>query len=208
MKTTSDRRLPVLALLVPAMLAAALTGCSGSDGALAGAPVASVAGQNSAKAGADPGAEKNSGSGAKTDAEVEAQRPQLRVDSTEVEKARLMSVWANCLKQYGVPTYEKSRDNIKQVFPGGEKKEYPEAYERCAGKQPLTPAATDPQRNPDYADDFHEYVKCVNRDSKIIKIRQTGDGWTYTERFSVPDATWDEFNKVDKACELEAFGSE
>jgi hypothetical protein len=206
--TSTDRALPLtLTVLIGVLVPVVLSGCSADKEPSGGAPVASVA-RSSPPATSDSDDPAGPEAGGQNDGQSD--RPQLRVDTSDAEHARLLGIWTTCLKQQGVPTYTKAGDGgVVWAFPEGEQKDHPKAYQACRSKQPISPAATDPDRNPEYADDFRDYVKCINRDSKIIKVRQTKDGWTWADDDTQEsEAVMDAFTEVDQACELEAFGRE
>ena len=194
-------RLAFAPIITPALVAAGLllTACGGGGSSTPqGAAVASI-GSHEAKEG--------HASAAVASQAADAHRPQLRVDTSDAEKARLQNIWARCLSGKGVPTYTKSGDKLSWIFPEGGEDEYPKQFQACQQKQPLGPASEDPDRNPHYADDFTNYVKCINRDSPVVKVVQTKDGWTWADSNpEVNEDTQKQFDQIDKACELEAFG--
>ena len=135
-------------------------------------------------------------------ADPDGQRPQLRVDSSEEDRIRLNNIWTSCLRDQGVPTYQKG----KWLFPGNDKDDFKAEFKTCQSKQPRQPASEDPARNPHYAKDNRNWIKCINRDSPVIKIRETPDGWTYVKDYGANDAREAAFERTVRACELEAFG--
>lgn len=194
MLTTTRPRKTAVPLLVA--LVVLLTGCSGGGSESdAGAGVSSIAGQATHTPPSQAGAD--------------ARRPQLRVDTTEAEKARLLTVWGKCLKGQGVPTYEK--DGGKLVLTEAKPSEYAAQFAACADKEPVYPAALDPQRNPHYADDMREWVACTNEKSPTLKVVQTDDGPRPADDAAYNNASDEaqkQFAKVQQNCQYEAFGRE
>jgi hypothetical protein len=135
-------------------------------------------------------------------ADPDSQRPQLRVDSSEEERLRLNNAWTSCLKNEGVPTYQKAA----WLFPGKGEDEFPAAFKTCHLKQPRIPARQDPARNPHYAEDNRNWIKCINKKSPVIKIRGTEDGWTFVRDYGSDPAQQDAFDRTVRDCELQAFG--
>jgi hypothetical protein len=137
-----------------------------------------------------------------TSADPEAGRPQLRVDTSQDERRRLTNVWSSCLKTQGVATYTKGG----WVFPAKGEDDLPAAFKACHRKQPRQPASQDPARNPHYEQDNRDWIRCINKKSPVIKIRETPDGWTYVKDYDPNDADDDAFNRIVTDCESEAFG--
>ncbi|MFI6758468.1 hypothetical protein ACIBF5_04895 [Micromonospora sp. NPDC050417] len=192
-------------LLAPAalLLSVALAGCAGGGGSGGAtntsttdrvATLTTVAPSNTAGPGEDRG------------------RPQLRLDMSEEEKDRYWTTYKVCLRDHGVqpvrqgagapgpfsPTDGEDSLNLDQ---SGEPKA---AYVACAGKLPLQPVELDPEKNPQYADQWNNYIHCLREHG--IKLHATSPG----------NATWDDdvkeapssgdYNKWDKQCTMEVFG--
>jgi hypothetical protein len=183
-------------IVIPAalVLAVSLTGCSGGkDESSSGAAVASLPGQgDKAQAAAhsdDP------------------RRPHLRVDTTDEEKERLISVWGRCVKSQGAPVSEKEGGLVVPDLT--QRQAFLKAYQACADKEPVYPPALDPAQNPRYADDERNWVKCVNEKSPIIKVKLTDDGPRETESYdNVTGAVRAAFEETFQNCKYEAFGRE
>lgn len=160
-------------------------------------------------AGCSDGGSEQASQSTSSKASTDARRPQLRVDTTEAEKARLLTVWGKCLKGQGVPTYEK--DGGKLVLTKAKPSEYAAQFAACADKEPVYPAALDPQRNPHYADDMREWVACINEKSPTLKVVQTDDGPRPADDSAynnAGDEAQKQFAKVQQNCQYEAFGRE
>ncbi|WP_159054160.1 hypothetical protein [Streptomyces sp. AS58] len=162
-----------------------------------------------------PGAEATKGEGDKdpsADPAVEAKRPQLRLDTSDEERARLGDAYNACLEAQGVPmeTERAASAGAKQASPvQGLGPEYDDEFDACLVKLPLQPPETAPDTNPQYADDFRAYVQCLqSRGMKVHVVPDTSvypDGltWTYDddagpESVEVPAQT-------EKECMMEAF---
>lgn len=200
MSSHSSLRL-VLPTLVPAILL--LAGCSGNgqESASAVASIPTATSQASTSNAAQPPAS----------ADLESKRPQFRVDTTEAEKARLISVWGACLKRQGVPTYEKGDAEARFILTEADPADYPKQFKACAGKEPLYPAAMDPARNPNYNDDMRNWVKCINRESPTIKAIGTDDGPRVKDASTynnASDVVRQKYDEVERNCQYEAFGRE
>ena len=192
-----------------AALAILLAGCS--DGGGAGAPEAGVA----SLAGQAPQASASGAAQASTSAEIDSRRPQLRVDTSDAEKERLLGVWGLCLKSKGVPTYEKdtSDTGTRLVLTEARPADYPAQFKACADKQPVWPAALDPNRNPHYAEDNRNWLKCINRESpiKVVEadpdIGPRADPQAYSSASAAARKEFDEkFERIYTECQYEAFG--
>ena len=196
------KRLTLSLIATVGLLAPVLAGCSGGSGP-AVASVASI--PNTATAGSS-GAGSTTAAAGSSQASIDARRPQLRVDTTEAEHARLSNIWVDCLHDRGVPIYQKGAGKITWRFPQSKPEDNPKAWAACADKQPRIPASEDSSRNPHYAEDWHNYVKCLNRNSKVIKVVEGGPGdWTYANDDG-SQADLEAFDVVDHNCELQVFG--
>ncbi|GHH85077.1 hypothetical protein GCM10018793_51650 [Streptomyces sulfonofaciens] len=205
------------ALCAAVLAAAVLAGC-GTGGGTGGGPsggkeVDSLAGGSPGAGGARHGA--GAGGGASSDA-VQAKRPQLRLDTSEEESARLTDAYHACLQAHGVPmnTQRAAAAGQKQAWPlvpPGQEDRYRPAYDACLVKLPRQPPETSPRTNPHYADDYRTYVKCLKKHGmKIHMVPDTsvysdGLGWTYDSdaTSSLPES---EQPGVERNCTTEAFG--
>ncbi|MEU5090188.1 hypothetical protein [Streptomyces sp. NPDC021356] len=207
--TYSSRFLAVLGLAVAAGMT--LTACGGGDGSGRG----SGRGVDTLQSGAPTDAKK-APKGGPHDSAVEAERPQLRLDTSLEEDQRLTDAYNACLQAHGVPmnTERAAAAGAKQAAPEVSEKDsskYQAAYDACLVKLPRRPPETSPESNAHYADDYRAYVKCLqHRGMKIHLIPDTsvypdGLGWTYDDDTtgSLPES---KATEADRACSLEAFG--
>lgn len=122
---------------------------------------------------------------------VDAGRPQLRMDTSDEERQALYDRFWQCLKDHGIPMGEKNG----HLAPKEGTVDHPD----CASKRPLIAPELDEKRNPHYKDQFHAYVKCL-RDHGVM-VHEVPDGWTYDQDYnSRPDES-----KIDKTCERDSF---
>jgi len=179
---------------VVAVAISVLSGCGGGSGG-AGKPGDDVASLS------DPRASAESAKSSAASDSVSG-RPQLRLDSTPDEERRLTNAWASCLKDHGVKTYTKSGPGGDWTFPDTDASPYPASAKVCASKQPRQPAETDPTRNPHYADDFRDWIKCMNsRGLKVVALPDNS-GWNYASEKNPPNA-----DEIENDCELKAFSA-
>ncbi|MET7568800.1 hypothetical protein ABZT04_09875 [Streptomyces sp. NPDC005492] len=156
----------------------------------------------------DPG---GSDSSAKANAGADSGRPQLRLDTSDEESARLEAVWTACLHDEGAPTGHKPGSTAWSI--DGNLEKYPAAVKACQSKQPLPPPELDPSTNPHYVDDSRAYVKCLNDHGiKVHMIQDHSAGtdalsWTFNEGY-VQTVSQAEFDKIDEKCEREAFSDD
>ncbi|MFK3982849.1 hypothetical protein ACI2K4_21035 [Micromonospora sp. NPDC050397] len=141
-------------------------------------------------------------------------RPQLRLDMSEEEEERLWTLYNICLRDHGVAVIRRGEGEPGAVNPDGslnplsmdQSGEPKEAYVACANKLPLQPPELDPDKNPEYADQWNDYIRCLR--GRGIKMHATSPG----------NATWDDdvnddpgapqldLAKIEKECTLEVFG--
>ncbi|MFJ5303616.1 hypothetical protein [Streptomyces sp. NPDC088350] len=143
-----------------------------------------------------------SASGSPTpDASSEAGRPQLRLDTSPAEEARLNGIYLDCLRDHGVPGGYKPGSS--QWYPGGGGRGRDSAARRaCLPKLPLQPPELDPARNPHYLDDFREYIRCLNAGGLKVKGLPDGSGWNYDGPLTLSDS---EQADLDRHCTLKAY---
>jgi hypothetical protein len=138
---------------------------------------------------------------------IEAKRPQLRLDSTEEEAKRLRFAYWACLQTHGVKMDTARVGTSKAQAPpfmsGPNSREPAEAYKACLVKMPLMPPELDRDRNPDYVDQHHAYVKCLNARGMHVTELPDASGWTYADNDQPAESVR---NKIDKDCTMEAFG--
>lgn len=150
------------------------------------------------------------------DSAVDAKRPQLRLDTSEEEEQRLRDAYNACLQSHGVPMNTKRADiaGAKQAAPQqgrADAAKYRPAYDACLVKLPLQPPETRPESNPDYADDYRAYVKCLQeKGMKIHLVADTsvsadGLGWAY-DKDTTGTLSDSATTEAEQTCSLEAFG--
>ncbi|MCL7430319.1 hypothetical protein [Streptomyces sp. YS415] len=188
-RSSQPVRPPFTALLLGAAALVLVTGCGGSGSSDEDGKESDVA---SIGESARP---EKSPAGGKTNDEPGVQ---LRLDTSEEEHQRISNAWAACLKKEGVPTYEKGG----WVFPQWEDPAMPKATKACAELKPINPPEKDPDKNPNYLDDFRESIRCMNERGLKVKGMPDGSGWNYVGE-PPPD-----HEKIQADCELEAFGDE
>ncbi|MHC3472664.1 hypothetical protein ACYF6T_28775 [Streptomyces sp. 7R007] len=176
-----------------------ITGCSKGDAESQEDGVASVteSGGDGKGGAAESPAADDSDSG----------RPQIRLDTTDVEELRMYQGYLRCLKDHGV-TIKPIGDKIPDADPGslgwpGEDvaKEHPEAEKACLGKKPMQPAELDPKKNPDYMDDYSKWIACDNRRGLKVDPLPDGGGWDYKPGATQPGNA----DQIDQECMQEAF---
>jgi hypothetical protein len=177
---------------VGAVMISVLSGCGGGSAGASrpGDDVASISGPNASTESAEPSATLDSG------------RPQLRLDSTQEEERKLQNAWGSCLKDHGVKTYTKGSPGGEWIFPDVKASDLPASAKACASKQPLQPAETDPKRNPHYADDFRDWIKCMNSRGLKLVAPPDNQGWNYASR-TLPSNS----DEIEHDCELKAFSA-
>ncbi|MGW2211915.1 hypothetical protein [Streptomyces sp. NPDC001781] len=137
-------------------------------------------------------------------------RPQIRLDTTQIEEVRMYQGYLRCLKDHGVPIPSKGSkmpeaDPGTLWFPGIDvAKERPEAEKACLGKRPLPPPELDPKKNPDYMDDYSKWIACDNRRGLKVNPLPDGGGWNYKPGVTQPRNA----EQIDNECMIEAFGGE
>lgn len=144
---------------------------------------------------------KPSASGSQTpDASSESGRPQLRLDTSPAEEARLRGIYFDCLRDHGVEGGYKSGSS--QWYPSGSSDENPAAVKACLPKLPLQAPELDPVKNPKYLDGFREYIRCLNAGGLKVKGQSDGSGWSYD---GTPTMSQSDQETLDGQCKLEAY---
>lgn len=180
-------------------VALGLTGCGGSGDS-------GVSGKKDEVASLEKGDKKPSA--AASSADPDEGRPRLRVDSTEDEVRALYNAYYSCLKQHGgkVEQVTGSKSGGEYVLTGPEDEQQPaEAVKACENKNPLPAPETDPQQNPNYADDFRAWVTCINDRGLRVKALPDGSGWNWDSNVSEEEKGSPRAKKIISDCEIEAF---
>jgi hypothetical protein len=184
--------------LLVIMSVLALTAC-GSSPAASGERVATLAsgGPATTPASAPPAAE--------------AGRPQLRLDTSDEERNRMFAAYDDCLVKNGVKVNTGDQAGpVTNELPDGrpgrvldQSGEPRSAYRACAGKLPLQPPELDEEKNPRYAQQWNDNVKCLRAHGLMVHVTKPGE-WTYD---SADTPLPDNQEEIEDACMLEAFGA-
>lgn len=137
---------------------------------------------------------------ASASAAAESGRPQLRLDTSDEERAQLYQVWTNCLHDHGVPAGHKPGSTQWSI--AGDINKYPAALSACLSKRPIEPPEEDPAKNPHYMDDFRAYIKCLNDGGLKVKGLSDGSGYNYDGETTLTQAQQD---KLDHDCTMKAY---
>ncbi|MCX4903713.1 hypothetical protein [Streptomyces sp. NBC_00878] len=176
-----------------------LTACGGGTGGSGGGSGASdddgVASIASPSTGTSP-----SGASPSTGTDPDTGRPQLRLDTSDAETARLNQIFFRCLYEQGVPGGTKPGSTGISV--NADIRKYPAAYKACKSKWPLQPPELDQAKNPHYMDDYREYIRCLNAGGLKVKALPDGGGWNYDGESDLTEA---QQHKLDRDCELKAY---
>jgi hypothetical protein len=130
-----------------------------------------------------------------------SQRPQLRLDTGDAERNRLFTAYDDCLVAHGVKinTKRSAVAGGRSLDQSGEPKA---AYVACAGKLPQQPPELDEDKNPNYAAQWNDNVKCLRAHGLMVHVTKPGE-WTWDSADAVVP---DNEEQIEKACELQAFG--
>ncbi|WP_116215315.1 hypothetical protein [Streptomyces olivoreticuli] len=149
--------------------------------------------------GAKSESKEKAGGGTGENADAEKGRPQLRLDSSQEEEARLWNAYNACLKTNGVEMQPRPGGG-EGPAEGGEPKA---AYDKCQVKMPLLPPEMDEKKNPQYLDNFRDWVRCINSKGVPVKGKPDGSGWEYAGESGKSET---EVNKIANDCKVETFG--
>ncbi len=166
------------------MTSMVLGGCSGSadDSESGSTGVASIP--------------SNTTAGQAASSPASAEGPQARIDTPAMEITRWQTVYLKCLKDHGTPGIIATGGQLK----GNPEAAPPAALTACASKKPNSLAPElDPKKNPDYDEQFSKMVKCLQ--DKGFKIRETEEGWTFTEADPLPPNDVE----IELECQVQAF---
>lgn len=165
------------------MVLTACGGVGGNDDTDKGGGKNEVASLNSPSAG-------GTSASANASADPDAGRPQIRLDSTNEEINRMYEAWQACLKEHGAAEKYKRKPNDPSVL-------------ACKGKEPLDPPELDPAKNPDYADDVREMVKCMKGHG--IKALVYEGNWALETGNEMNRPHYSEY---ELQCQVKAFGED
>ncbi|MFI6078362.1 hypothetical protein ACIA5C_43235 [Actinoplanes sp. NPDC051343] len=130
-------------------------------------------------------------------------RPQLRLDTSDTESSRLFTAYDDCLVAHGVKV-----NPVDQAGPAGpgrrldQSGEPKSAYVACQYKLPLQPPELDEDKNPNYAAQWNDNVKCLRAHGMMVRVTKPGE-WTWDSSDTVVP---DNESELEHTCTLEAFG--
>ncbi|GAA2616633.1 hypothetical protein [Paractinoplanes durhamensis] len=127
-------------------------------------------------------------------------RPQLRLDTSDAEKARLATAYTDCLVGHGVKVLLTDGKGGRRIDDSGEPKS---AYLACANKLPLQPKELDEQTNPKFAEQWQDHVRCLRKHGFQVHVTEPGS-WTYDSDHPAHPPNEDQ---IEKDCIQEAFGA-
>lgn len=165
---------------------AVLTACSGGAGTgerVASAPPASGASSTAASGGG------TAGSG----------RPQLRLDTSDEERTRLLNIWSACMHEHGVAYQSVVKDGFH--VPNNSDLDFATASAACLSKSPLDPPELSPDTNPHYMDDFRAEIACLRAHGLNVKPFPEGGGYSFPDGWAPPNEA-----QVEHTCKMKAFG--
>ncbi|MEV0276409.1 hypothetical protein AB0I22_08510 [Streptomyces sp. NPDC050610] len=180
-----------------------LTACGGGGDDAKGDKADGVASIETGK----PGAGANNDSGK---ASSDSGRPRWRLDSTDEEIVAIWDRYYGCLKENGVRMNSQRGHDLPagpdgKVLGVGGKKEPKAAYTKCESKMPQAPDVLDRKKNPKFDQMLAAEVKCMqDKGMKVVLGGDKGTDWSFTDQSSGLSEAQE--NKIEKACELEAFG--
>jgi hypothetical protein len=144
--------------------------------------------------------------------DVDSQRPQVRLDTSDAEHDRLYIAYDDCLVAHGVKVLtgkpgepqmgaSDTRGRPSRLLDhSGEPKP---AYAACLSKKPLEPPELDESTNPNYAAQWNDNVKCLRAHGVMVHVVKPGE-WTYDSSNTVTPPNEAE---LEKTCLIQAFGS-
>jgi hypothetical protein len=125
--------------------------------------------------------------------------PQIRLDSTREEINVLSQTYMRCLGDHGAKVYSAPAKGGPGTL-GMDGDPPAAAVAACASKKPIFPPELDPAQNPDYKQQWHEQVKCMQ--SKGMPIIETDDGWTFNSDHAKVPANEEQ---IEIECQVQAF---
>ncbi|MGW3150948.1 hypothetical protein ACWDG1_41220 [Streptomyces sp. NPDC001177] len=177
-------------------VALGLSGCGGSGGSGKKDDVASLQQDSKKPAASASSADRGQGG------------PRLRLDSTDDEVRALWNAYYSCLKDHGgkVEQITGPKAAGKYMLSGANDKEQPPAaVKACTTKRPIPVPETDPDQNPHYADDFRDWVKCLNDRGIPVKALPDASGWNYDKSMSEDEKGSPRTQRIERECEIQAF---
>jgi hypothetical protein len=183
----------VVAFMTTVVLLTALGGCGGSD-------------SNSAPAGnhsSEVASIKTPATASARATAVKAERPLMRDDDSEADRARLIKVYTDCMVEHGLPkgfvaadAYPDDLDDL-----GLRKGLAAKINAACATKEPESPFRRAARLDPEFADHVRANVKCLNSHGVKAVVNDDGGVGLVDGLPSSSKARWLE------ECEKQAFAT-
>jgi hypothetical protein len=125
------------------------------------------------------------------------------MDTSDEEEQRYWTAYEDCLVAHGVKT-----NPVDQPGPAGpgrrldQSGEPKSAYVACKDKLPLQPPELDEDRNPNFAAQWNDNVKCLRAHGVMVHVTEPGS-WTYDSSDTPLPENEEE---IQESCLREAFG--
>jgi hypothetical protein len=179
------------ALLGAALFGVGLTaGCGGGEPADSGGAksdqVASISGA------ATPAAAQSGGG---------QEGVMLRVDMTEADRQAVWRTYYACLETNGVRMMQKQKAGEK--IPAQEEREAPAGYRACTAKKPYLDPLVDKTKNPQYADQFRAWLRCMN--SRGIEVSGSPDDEFLNFGKRAPGIDSAKYLDIYRQCEVASY---
>ena len=135
-------------------------------------------------------------------------RPQMRLTMTEKQTRPYWDLYNACLHAHGVPLYPGRGLSPVQTDRD------PAAERACQDQMPLMPIALDRDRNPHFARDLEHEIACINAHGVPVAADPAGGFWSYRDPANARERELStlqaepERNRIERACELQAFGAD
>jgi hypothetical protein len=128
---------------------------------------------------------------------VVAERPLIRPDTSDAERARMNKVYLNCLRNAGVSAAKIAMFAAKQGVSSDVAAKY---GKQCGSQQPQQLFDKARESDPEFADDLRADIACLNQHGIRAETREDGEIWLLDDLPPDDKAHW-----LDD-CEQKAFG--
>jgi hypothetical protein len=129
------------------------------------------------------------------------------MDTSDEDGDAIWQAWYKCFKDHGGVVHPVPEEKVrKKGMITADAAEQPAAVVKaCAHKEPVTPWQLDRDRNPEYADDFRDWVKCIEGKGLPIDPLPNAEGWNYDDSVSQDERASARTQEIVDSCEMEAF---